>query len=105
MDKPNVAAIWCRVSTHDQRELSLDAQEEAVQRVLTERGLVVPPEYVLKVGWTSLDLMACLQFQLLRRWIASGEVGLWVSSTAIGCRLRASKDWCSSPNVESAGLR
>ena len=74
MDKPNVAAIWCRVSTHDQRELSLDAQEEVVHRVLEGMGLVVPPEYVLKVDWTSLDLMACPQFQQLRRWIASGEI-------------------------------
>ena len=74
MDKPDVAAIWCRVSTHDQRELSLDAQEGVVQRVLEGMGLVVPPEYVLKVDWTSLDLMACPQFQQLRRWIASGEI-------------------------------
>ena len=31
MDKRNIAAIWCRVSTHDQRELSLDAQEAEVR--------------------------------------------------------------------------
>ena len=29
-----IAAIWCRVSTHDQRELSLDSQEIAVRRIL-----------------------------------------------------------------------
>ena len=75
MDKTKVAAIWFRVSTHDQRELSLDAQEEEVQRVLANSGFETPAQYVLKVDWTSLDLMACPQFQLLIRWIASGEVG------------------------------
>ena len=105
MDKTKVAAIWCRVSTHDQRELSLDAQEEEVQRVLANSGFETPAQYVLKVDWTSLDLMACPEFQMLIRWIASGEVGPWVSSTATGCRLRGFKDWCFSPNVESVGLR
>ena len=61
MLKDKVAAIWCRVSTSDQREMSLDSQE-------------APPRYVLKVDWTSLDLMACPQFQQLRGWIASGEI-------------------------------
>ena len=74
MLKDKVAAIWCRVSTSDQREMSLDSQEEAVRKVLDKQGLEAPPQYVLKVDWTSLDLMACPQFQQLRRWIASGEI-------------------------------
>ena len=40
-NKPS-AAIWCRVSTHDQRELSLDSQELAVRRVLETNGYDVP---------------------------------------------------------------
>ena len=75
MNNSVIGAIWCRVSTHDQRELSLDAQEEAVCRALAGQGFQVHPEYVLKVDWTSLDLLACPQFQLLRQWILSGEVG------------------------------
>ena len=66
MLKDKVAAIWCRVSTSDQREMSLDSQEEAVRKVLDEQGLEAPPRYVLKVDWTSLDLMPCPQFQQLR---------------------------------------
>ena len=68
------AAIWTRVSTHDQRELSLDAQEEAVRSVLESQGYVVRPEHVLKVDWTSMHLMACSDFQTLRSWIANGEI-------------------------------
>ena len=75
MDNPKVAAIWCRVSTHDQRELSLDAQEEAVRQALANKGFHAPSQFVLKVDWTSLDLMACPQFQLLRQWISAGEIG------------------------------
>ena len=69
-----IAAIWCRVSTHGQGELSLDSQEDADRRALTAQGYGCPPQYVLKVDWTSLDLMSCPQFQQLRRWIADGEV-------------------------------
>ena len=69
-----IAAIWCRVSTHDQRELSLESQEIAVKKVLTAQGYDVPPEYVLQVDWTSIDLMSCPKFQQLRRWIADGTV-------------------------------
>ena len=74
MIKSGVAAIWCRVSTHDQRELSFDAQEEAVRQALARAGFETAPKYLLKVDWTSLDLTACPQFQLLRKWILSGEV-------------------------------
>ncbi len=74
MSKAKVAAIWARVSTDGQRELSLDSQEAAVQKVLTAQGYETPPQYVLKVDWSSLDLMSCPEFQQLRRWIADGTV-------------------------------
>ncbi len=73
-DAGKTAAIWGRVSTHDQRELSLDSQEAAVRKALETRGFKTPVQYVLKVEWTSMDLMACPQFQQLRRWINGGEV-------------------------------
>ena len=69
-----IAAIWCRVSTSDQRELSLDSQEDAVRKVLEEQGYRVPPEYVLKVDWSSLDLMSCPEFEQLRRLVANGRI-------------------------------
>ena len=74
MSELKTAAIFCRVSTRDQRELSLDSQEAAVGKVLAQLGFHCPPEYALKAEWTSLDLMSCPQFQQLRRWIAAGEV-------------------------------
>jgi hypothetical protein len=65
---------WFRVSTHDQRELSLDSQELAVRKALDTQGYQTLPQYVLKVDWSSLDLMSCPEFQQLRRWIADGTV-------------------------------
>jgi site-specific DNA recombinase len=74
MNNRKIAAPWCRVSTHDQRELSLESQELAVRKVLEAQGYETPPEYVLKVDWTSLDLMSCPEFQQLRRWIVDGTI-------------------------------
>ena len=74
MNQRLVGVIWARVSTFDQRELSLDAQEEAVRRTLEAEGYEVPNWAVLKVDWTSLDLMSCPAFQELRKWIAQGKV-------------------------------
>ena len=69
-----VAATWCRVSTHDQREMSLDSQEDAVRKALEAQRYTAPPQYVLKVDWSSLDLMSCPEFQQLRRWITDGAI-------------------------------
>ena len=46
MPELKLGAVWCRVSGHDQRELSLPLQEERSRRALEERGFVVPREYV-----------------------------------------------------------
>jgi len=68
------AAIWARVSTTDQRELSLDGQVERVKAKLEGLGYQVPPVCILKVDWTSLDLYSCPQFQELRRWVNAREI-------------------------------
>lgn len=68
------AAIWARVSTPDQRELSPDSQEAAVRQVLEAQGYTVADEHIIKVDWTSMDLMVCSDFQRLRRWIGNGEI-------------------------------
>ncbi|MCI0795167.1 MAG: recombinase family protein [Chloroflexi bacterium] len=70
----NRAAIWCRVSTQDQREMSLDSQEAAVRPVLESEGFTVPPDRILKVDWSSLDLSACPEFQQLRQWVVDGSI-------------------------------
>ena len=74
MENKGIAAIWARVSTHDQRELSLDSQVSAVRRILVERGYEVPDWAVLKVEWTSTDLLACPAFQSLLAWVDAGRV-------------------------------
>ncbi|MCI0896624.1 MAG: recombinase family protein, partial [Chloroflexi bacterium] len=68
------SAIWCRVSTQDQRELSLDSQEATVRPVLESEGFTVPPDRILKVDWSSLDLSACPEFQRLRQWVVDGSI-------------------------------
>lgn len=67
------AAIWARVSTELQQ--SLDSQVSRAKSELERRGYIVPPERILKVDWTSLDLFNCPQFQELRRWIQKKEIG------------------------------
>ena len=74
MSIDRVAAIWCRVSRPEQGELSPDTQEATVKRVLEAQGYRIPLEHIVKVNWTSLDLMACPEFRKLRQWIANGEV-------------------------------
>lgn len=74
MSTVKIAAIWTRVSTNDQRELSLDSQEDAVRKVLESKGYLVPGWAVLKVDWTSMDLVACVEFQELRRWIKEERI-------------------------------
>ena len=72
-NKP-VAAIWARVSTGGQGELSPESQEDRVRQVLEARGFEVPPQYVFKVEWSSMDLMSCPEFQKLQRLISEGKV-------------------------------
>ena len=59
MNGDRVAAIWSRVSSHDQRELSLDSQEVAVRKALEAQGYEAPPQYVLKVDWTKAIFFLC----------------------------------------------
>jgi len=72
--KANIAAILARVSTKDQRELSLDSQVERTKGKLESQGYVVPPELVFQMDWSSLDLYSCPQFQALQRCIQGGQI-------------------------------
>jgi hypothetical protein len=67
-----IAAVWARVSTELQQ--SLDSQASRAKSELEKRGYMVPPERILKVDWTSLDLFHCPEFQKLRRWIQKKEI-------------------------------
>jgi len=68
-----IAAVWARVSTEPQQ--SLDSQAARSKVELEKRGYVVPPERILKIDWTSLDLLSCPQFQQLRHWVVNKEIG------------------------------
>ncbi|QYY58441.1 recombinase family protein [Dehalococcoides mccartyi] len=67
-----IAGIWARVSTEPQQ--SLDSQVARAKAELEKKGYTVPPERILKVDWTSLDLFNCPQFQELRGWIQRKEI-------------------------------
>jgi len=68
-----IAAVWARVSTEPQQ--SLDSQAARSKSELEKRGYVVPPDRILKIDWTSLDLLSCPQFQQLRQWVVNKEIG------------------------------
>jgi len=69
-----VAAIWARVSTEAQAETSLESQIVRANAKLEDAGYIVPPERVLAVDWSSLDLFSCPEFQLLRKWVQQKEI-------------------------------
>lgn len=72
---PNgIAAIWARVSSEGQKELSRDGQVDRVRTKLTAEGYSVPPEYIFKVIWTSLDLESCSEFQTLKTLIRTKKI-------------------------------
>lgn len=54
-----IAAIWARVSTEGQAETSLPSQIARVTEKLEAAGYTVPPDRVLSVSWSSLDLFRC----------------------------------------------
>lgn len=68
------AAILARVSTPGQRELSLDTQVDKALGKLKGLEYEVPPERIIKVDWTSLDLFNCPHFQMLRGWVLGREI-------------------------------
>jgi site-specific DNA recombinase len=66
------AAIWARVSSQGQRDLSLDGQVERVKGKLESIGYI--PQHIFKVVWTSTNLQPCPEFQELRRLIQTKQI-------------------------------
>jgi hypothetical protein len=66
------AAIWARVSTHNQSETSLPSQVERCKARLERDGYSLI--HTFQLDWTSTDLFACPQFQELRRLIINREI-------------------------------
>ena len=50
------AAIWWRVSTDDQKEVSPDTQTGAARALAEQEGYTVPPEYEIGCDWGSLSV-------------------------------------------------
>ena len=46
-----LAAIWARVSSKGQAELSPESQVERVKTKLEALGYTIPPEFIFKVVW------------------------------------------------------
>jgi len=67
-----VAAIWARVSSKGQEELSPEGQVERVKSRLQNEGYSI--KYTFKVIWTSTDLNPCPDFQELRRIIKTRQI-------------------------------
>ena len=66
------AAIWARVSTHDQAEKSLPGQVSRCKEKLEKLGYSVI--HTFSVDWGSMDLYACPDFQQLRYMIRNREI-------------------------------
>jgi site-specific DNA recombinase len=68
------AAIWWRVSTRNQLELSPETQIKESRALLEANGYSVPEEYVIGAEWHSLDTLQCPQLQTLLSWVNKGEI-------------------------------
>ena len=66
------AAIWARVSTHNQAETSLPSQVSRCKEKLKQSGFSVI--HILQTDWSSLDLFSCPEFQQLRALIKGKEI-------------------------------
>ena len=66
------AAIWARVSTKGQKEISPDTQIEHCRKLLQSKGYIATK--IFSVDYCCLDLYACPEFQQLERMIDKKEV-------------------------------
>jgi hypothetical protein len=83
----------------------LDSQVARAKTELEKKGYTVPPERILKVDWTSLDLEHCPQFQELRGWIQRKEIvalGIFDRDrlNAVGLQRLIFLSDCQEKNVE-----
>jgi DNA invertase Pin-like site-specific DNA recombinase len=72
--KVHQAAIWARVSTAGQAELSLDSQVERCRQKLEAEGYGAKPEHILKVTWSSAELANCPDYMRLWDWVSRKEI-------------------------------
>ena len=69
-----VAGIWARVSTESQTEMSLDTQVSDLKPWLESQGFLVPSEKIIKVSWTSQEVLECPRMADILGWSKTGEI-------------------------------
>ena len=68
------AALWWRVSTDDQREISPETQILEAKAMATADGYAVASEHVIGTGWSSLSVWESPEMERLKELIRSGTV-------------------------------
>ena len=74
MAKDKEAAIWWRVSTNDQREISPDTQVNQSLSLARQEDYEVPKEYVLGTDWNSMSVWNSPPMERLKDLIRSGSI-------------------------------
>ncbi|MEE9199587.1 MAG: recombinase family protein [Dehalococcoidia bacterium] len=74
MGNGKVAAIWWRVSTDDQREISPDTQIREASALAKQEGYEVPEEYVLGTDWHSLSVWESPPMERLKELVRSRAI-------------------------------
>ncbi len=69
------AAIWWRVSTDDQREMSPDTQVQGALALAVKEGYQVAPEHIMGTDWASLEVWNSPPMSQMKELITSGIVG------------------------------
>lgn len=68
-------AIWWRVSTDDQREISPETQVRDAQALAENEGFDISSDYILGTDWHSLSVWDSLAMERLKKLIRSQEIG------------------------------
>ena len=74
MSNPGTAAIWWRVSTDDQKEISPETQINEARVLAIEEGLETPEIYVIGTDWHSLSVWDSPAMLQLRSLITQGAI-------------------------------
>ncbi|MCH7656047.1 MAG: recombinase family protein [Chloroflexi bacterium] len=68
------AALWWRISTDDQREISPETQVSEARSLAEHEGFAVPEAYVLGTDWHSLSVWESPPMERLKELIRSGAI-------------------------------
>lgn len=69
-----VAAIWWRVSTKAQTDMSPETQILEAREMLEAAGYSVPDDRVIGADWHSLAVLDCPEMETLLGWVRHGEI-------------------------------